>query len=68
MGIPLISSGKGALAEVVCGKHITMESQDVKGLSDALDKAYAGDWKEVPIRPFYFDDTVNAYLKLYEEC
>ncbi|MCK4570279.1 MAG: glycosyltransferase family 4 protein [Bacteroidales bacterium] len=66
MGIPLISSGKGALAEVVSGKHITMESQDGKGLSDALEKAYAGNWEVTPIRRFDFDDTVRDYLGLYQ--
>ena len=66
MGIPLISSGKGALAEVVCGKHITMESQDVKGLSDALERAYAGDWEVTPVRRFDFDDMVGGYVGLYQ--
>lgn len=67
LGIPLISSGQGALDEVVSGKYITMDSQDTEGLLMALGKAYSGDWKETPIKRFHFDDTVKAYLNLYGE-
>jgi len=42
-----------------------MESQDSGGLQKALDKAYAGEWKETPIKRFHFSDTVEEYLELY---
>ena len=67
LGVPLISSGQGALAEVVSGKYITMNSQDGKGLLDALEKAYAGDWKVTEMKEFPFEETVKAYLELYRE-
>lgn len=67
LGIPLISSGQGALAEVVSGKYITMASQNTEGLLLSLKKAYSGDWEETPIKRFHFNDTVEAYLSLYEE-
>ena len=67
MGIPLISSGQGALAEVVSGKHITMKSQDKEGLDEALEKAYAGEWEVTEIKEFPFEETVQAYIKLYLE-
>ena len=66
LGIPVISSGKGALEEVVSGKHIVMESQDSKGLSDALEKAYRGEWLNKPVKEFPFEDTLRDYLGLYE--
>jgi glycosyltransferase involved in cell wall biosynthesis len=66
LGIPLISSGKAALAEVVSGKHITMTSQDSEGLLIALEKAYLNEWDESPIKEFPFEETLRGYLKLYE--
>ena len=66
LGIPLISSGKGALEEVVSGKHIVMESFDSKGLSDALEKAYRGEWIATPVKEFPFEDTLEGYRRLYE--
>jgi len=67
LGIPLISSGKGALAEVVSAKHITMRSHDGNGMTDALEKAYCAEWEETPLKQFHFEDTVDDYLKLYGE-
>jgi glycosyltransferase involved in cell wall biosynthesis len=67
LGVPLISSGKGALKEVVSGKYIVMNSQDAKGLQDALEIAYLGKWTESPVKEFHFADTVKEYLKLYAE-
>ncbi len=67
LGIPLISSGQGALAEVVSGKYITMASQNTEGLLLALQKAYSGKWEETPIKRFHFNDTVENYLSLYEK-
>lgn len=66
LGIPIISSGKGALKEVVSGKYIEMDPFNPKGLTDALEKAFAGQWTEIPVKQFHFRDTVEAYLKLYE--
>ncbi len=66
MGIPVISSGKAALKEVVSGKYITMETHDTKGLSDALEKAYKGEWENTAIKHFHFDDTMKQYLELYK--
>lgn len=67
MGIPLISSGQGALKEVVSGQYISMKTQDGKGLKDALEIAYAGKWENTPIRKFHFEDTVKQYVELYDE-
>lgn len=66
LGIPLISSGQGALTEVVSGKHITMETFDADGLQKALEKAKAGQWEDSPVKKFHFKDTVEGYLELYK--
>ncbi|MEN8223774.1 MAG: glycosyltransferase family 4 protein [Bacteroidota bacterium] len=67
LGIPIISSGKGALTEVVCGKHIIMDSFDDKGLMEALQKAHRGEWFTSPVKQFHFTHTMEQYLKLYKK-
>lgn len=67
MGIPIVSSGQGALREVVSGKYITMPTQDENGLLSALERAYRSEWDKKPLRKFEFADTLEKYLKLYEE-
>ncbi len=67
MGVPIISSARGALKEVVSGKYIEMEQFNVQGLADALEKARAGQWEEQPVKEFHFRDTVDGYLRLYGE-
>jgi glycosyltransferase involved in cell wall biosynthesis len=67
LGIPIVSSGKGALPEVVSGKHIVMNAQSVRGLREALEKAYHNDWTDIPVKTFPLDETLNDYLKLYQE-
>ncbi len=67
IGTPIISSGQGALKEVVTGKHITLESHTSRGLSNAMSDAIKGNWTISEERRYELDDTVQAYLKLYEE-
>jgi glycosyltransferase involved in cell wall biosynthesis len=66
MHLPVISSGKGALKEVVSGKYIEMESQTVEGLTDAIKKAVKNEWTEIPVRKFELEESVSKYLELYE--
>jgi glycosyltransferase involved in cell wall biosynthesis len=66
LGVPLISSGRGALSEVVGGKYIEMSSQTAEALAEAMEKAYRGAWREKAPRQFHLEETVEAYLKLYE--
>jgi len=65
LNIPLITSGKGALAEVVSGKHITLEDMSPATLVKALEQAEEGKWMETPLKKFELQDTVNSYKKLY---
>lgn len=65
MGIPIVSSGKGALPEVVSGKHIVMPEHTGQGLKKALEKAYHNEWIEVQTRIFPLENTISEYLALY---
>ena len=67
LGIPTVSSGQGALAEVVSGRHIVMENFDGNGLRQALEKAYGEEWTIIPLKKFPFDETIRQYLSLYHE-
>lgn len=67
IGTPIISSGQGALAEVVCGQHITVEAFDVGGLSRAIGRALTDDWDHTPTRRYELSDTIAAYIALYKE-
>ncbi len=64
-GIPIISSGKKALAEVVTGKYITMELLSVSALVESLVKSRQGKWDNLPLRKFQLENSVVAYLELY---
>ena len=65
MGVPVISSGNGALAEVVSGKHIVMKTFNKQGLADSMVSAINGnfDFKEVKI--FELKESVKNYIELY---
>ncbi|MEO1261262.1 MAG: glycosyltransferase family 4 protein [Bacteroidota bacterium] len=65
LGVPLVSSQKGALKEVVSGTYLPVEPLDVNSLFDALTKAANGEWQELPIRYFHFETTIEQYIKLY---
>jgi len=66
LGVPLISSDKAALKEVVSGTFIKMKEQSVEGLLEAMKKAIRNEWTTNPKRIFRLNDTVNNYLDLYE--
>ncbi len=65
--MPLISSQKGALKEVVSGQFIAMEEHSSKGLFKALEKAKKGNWQVSEIKDFPFQETINQYLELIEK-
>jgi glycosyltransferase involved in cell wall biosynthesis len=64
--IPIISSGKAALQEVVSGKYILMETFDVEGIYKSLIKAKNEEYEDSPIKKFLLQDTLESYLKLYQ--
>jgi glycosyltransferase involved in cell wall biosynthesis len=65
MHIPLISSDKTALKEVVCGTYIKMEELSVPCLVKALQKARANQWTVTAIKYFRLQDCIERYKQLY---
>ncbi len=65
LGVPVVSSGRGALSEVVSGKWIQMHAFSVDDLSKALGKAKNGNWETGPLKKFPLEETVTGYMKLY---
>ncbi len=66
IGTPIISSGKGALAEVISGKYLELETLDANALAAAMDAALKGEWNKTPLKKFNLKDTVDNYLSLYQ--
>ncbi len=65
LGLPVISSGRGALPEVVGGKHIFINELNHESVVAGLNSAFRGEWTESsPIR-FELEQTVAEYLELY---
>lgn len=67
LGVPIISSGQGALVETVGGRFIEMETMSSESLYLALERAFADcfSYREPPVFPL--EESVEAYLPLYEE-
>jgi glycosyltransferase involved in cell wall biosynthesis len=67
LGVPVVSSGMGALTETASGRVITLNSLSPEALCEALEKAAAGSFSECPINRFPLEDQVQLYLQLLEE-
>lgn len=67
MGVPIVSSQRGALAEVVGGKYISVKEQSAEAWAAALKQAYRGKWQERPAPKFTLDDSVQQYIDLYQK-
>ena len=65
MGVPVISSGNGALAEVVSGKHLTMKTFDAEGLANCMDEAMNGNFDTSEVKKFHLSESVSKYINLY---
>ena len=66
LNIPIISSGRGSLKEVVGGNMIEMKSQSVEGLVEAMRRAMEESWEYKEPTKFQLSDTVDEYIKLYQ--
>lgn len=66
MGIPVISSQRGALAEVVSGTHIKMNNLSAQSLNDALYNAYNENWETAPIKKFTLQDQIRNIIEYYK--
>lgn len=67
IGTPIISSGQGALSEVVSGQHIETVSLDTSDMMTAMQEALEGQWIETELIRFQLSDTISAYQQLYKE-
>lgn len=67
IGLPIISSGKGALGEVVSGKHITFSPFNSESLHKSMEAALEGKWIQQPVKKFEIKNTVDQYLTLYNK-
>jgi len=66
LGIPVISSDKKALKEVISGKYIKMNEFSANGLWEAIKKAMNNEWENTPIKKFELKNTVQQYIDLYK--
>lgn len=66
LGVPIISSGRGALAEVVGGQVVQMDGQSVEGLLNALHAAWARDFTVCPTQQFPLAATIAGYTDMYK--
>lgn len=67
LDIPIISSDKKALREVVNGKHLKMKSHTSDALYEALLLAKEEKWDSTPRKKFELKDSVQRYIDLYNE-
>jgi len=67
LGVPIVSSGKGALKEVVSNKYIEMEDYSVDGLINAIKLAIDNKWNTIPLKKFHLANTVVEYMNLYNQ-
>lgn len=63
----IISSNLGALKETVSGKLIRMRTHDVKGLTNALEKAICNDFDMDEVRFFPLEKSIEEYLEFYNK-
>lgn len=66
LGVPIISSGQGALSEVVGGKHLQMKNQNAECLAECMQKAIAGEWSTKELLSFDLEESTKAYIRMYE--
>ena len=66
LDIPIVSSGRGALNEVITGDHIHFSPFNVTKCTMALKKAIDGEWDHTEKRKFLLSDSVDEYEKLYQ--
>lgn len=66
IGTPIVSSGRGALSEVIGGQFVEMETFDEDGLFEALQKAQKNKWTHKELNKYPLESTTNAYIRLYE--
>ena len=67
IGTPIVSSGRGALKEVISGQFIEMDSFNSIALKNAMMAAMQGNWMRTELKKFPLQHTVDQYIDLYQE-
>lgn len=67
LNIPIISSGRGSLNEVIGGKHIHFDPFTAQSLATAMSQAVDGKWENKPQKIYSLDDSILEYCQLYEQ-
>ncbi len=67
IGTPIISSGRGALKEVVGGKYLEMQEFNASELAEQMILAMKHQWLSKEIRTFELSDTIGQYEDLYKK-
>lgn len=67
LGVPVISSGKGALNEVIGGNYLTLENLNAQALVNELEKARLKQWQVTTPIQFHLENSIKEYLTLYKQ-
>jgi len=67
MGRPVVASETTSIPEVVSGKYRLVEPRNPKSIAEGLVAGSRGQWETAPARHFPWEETVQGYLKVYEE-
>lgn len=63
--VPVVSSQRAALSEVVGGTYLAVNNQTVEAWASALEQAYHGHWQQKAPPRFELEESVEAYISLY---
>lgn len=66
IGTPIITSGRGALSEVITGQYINYDSVEASDLAHAMTQAMSGEWSVTDQIKFPLQHTIDQYVELYE--
>ncbi|MDX1406708.1 MAG: glycosyltransferase family 4 protein [Saprospiraceae bacterium] len=67
LGTPVVSSQRAALREVVGGTFIEIPQLTSAGITAAIQRAHEGQWQHAPVRRFPLADTIDNYVRIYQE-
>lgn len=65
LDVPIISSGRGALKEVVSGKHIEFNPLTSEALASSMIDALEGKWQLTNKKVFRLQDSIDQYCQQY---
>jgi len=63
---PVIASKRGALPEVISGKHLFFDPFTSEALAGAMHRAVEGKWDFSPQKEYPLQNTIDSYMKLYD--